>query len=57
MTAFEERRLQKGLSLAWREIAETGIEVFYDSTATLYRIDGQIYAVPRLQSLIHQESD
>lgn len=52
MTAYEEQRLMRGLSLAWREIGETGIEVFYDSTATLYRIDGQIYAVPRLQSSI-----
>jgi hypothetical protein len=41
-----ERR-RRGLSTEWLEYPGTGIEVFYDNCAVLYRIDGQIYAVPR----------
>jgi hypothetical protein len=52
---WENDRHKRGLSTEWRCYAGTGIEVFYDHGATIYRINGQIYTVPRQLGMIEQE--
>lgn len=50
-----QERHRRGLSTEWREYPGTGIEVFRDNCAVLYRIDGKIYAVPRQLVTMHSD--
>lgn len=42
-----QERIRRGLSIEWHTYPGTGIEIFVDNLAVIYRINGQIYPVPR----------
>lgn len=54
---WEHVRRRDGLSTEWRSYPDTGIEVFFDRCAVLYRINGQIFAVPRQLVMLQPTSE
>jgi hypothetical protein len=55
LTDTDLLRRERGLSIEWCKYPRADIEVFYDSCAVLYRIDGKIYVVPRRDVFAQEE--